>query len=63
MKESAGEANMTVITIVLIALVLAIGTPLVRGALHTSSRRTCCTASGGTWNSRSSTCTNGSTVC
>ena len=49
MKEAAGEANMTVITIVLIAIVLAIGTPLVTNMMNRSQRSSCCAANGGTW--------------
>lgn len=49
MKEASGEANMTVITIVLIALVLAIGTPIVTGILNTTKKSACCNALGGTW--------------
>lgn len=34
MKEAAGEANMTVITIVLIAIVLAVGTVIVTNLMN-----------------------------
>jgi len=57
MKEAAGEANITVITIVLIALVLAVGTPLISSILKRMSIRACCTSAGGEitteWNSYS----------
>ncbi len=33
MKEAAGEANMTIITVILIALVLAAGTLIINGIL------------------------------
>ena len=33
MKEAAGEANMTVVTIVLIAIVLAVGTVIVKNMM------------------------------
>ena len=49
MKEAAGEANMTVITIVLIAIVLAVGTLIVTGLMNGSGRSSACTAAGGTW--------------
>ena len=49
MKEASGEANMTVITIVLIGLVAAIATPLINGLLSNSSKSACCNANGGTW--------------
>ena len=49
MKEAAGEANITVITIVLIAIVLAIGTPLVRSVLNSTAKSSCCQGIGGYW--------------
>lgn len=61
MKEAAGEANMTVITIVLIALVLAVGTPLVKNLLNSTSKSSCCNATGGTWSAGK--CTGGVTTC
>lgn len=50
MKEAAGEANITVITIVLIALVLAVGTPLIRSLLQSTEKSSCCSSNGGVWN-------------
>ncbi len=50
MKEAAGEANMTVITIVLIAIVLAVGTVIVRNMMSNTSKSSCCTSNGGVWN-------------
>lgn len=44
MKEAAGEANMTVVTIVLIALVLGVGTLIVTqlmGRLNTNNDQEC----------------------
>lgn len=49
MKEATGEANMTVITIVIIALVLAIGTPIVTNVLNNSKKSSCCASNGGVW--------------
>ena len=49
MKEAAGEANLTVITIVLIALVLAVGTVIVRSALRSASLSAACAAATGYW--------------
>ena len=49
MKEAAGEANITVITIVLIALVLAVGTPIVTNMLNSNKKSSCCAANGGYW--------------
>ncbi len=47
MKESAGEANMTVITIVLIGLVAAAGAILIPSLLHGMEDRSCCQQMGG----------------
>ncbi len=49
MKEAAGEANMTVITIVLIAVVLAIGTVVVTSLMNSNKNSTACQACGGVW--------------
>lgn len=57
MKEASGEANMTVITIILIGIVLAVATPLVRNMMKTASGRACCVDGGGTVNG--STCNGG----
>lgn len=48
MKEAAGEANMTVITIVLIAIVLGVGTLVVNRLMTTTENKSCCAAIGGT---------------
>ena len=50
MKEAAGEANMTVITIVLIAIVLAVGTIIVSRMMSSSGLSSACSSAGGTWN-------------
>ena len=39
MKEAAGEANMTVITIVLIAIVLGVGTLIVTNLMNNTSTK------------------------
>ena len=61
MKEAAGEANMTVITIVLIAIVLGVGTLIVNSMMNNSSESSKCANAGGTWQSGkcyvSSSCT------
>lgn len=49
MKEAAGEANMTVITIVLIGVVAAAGLVLVPRLIKNSEKRTACIEMGGTW--------------
>jgi len=52
MKEAAGEANMTVITIVLIAIVLAAGTLIVTNMMNSmkGNEQTRCAEQGGAWN-------------
>ena len=49
MKEAAGEANLTVVAIILIAVVVAVATPLVNSLMKNSARRSCCTDAGGVW--------------
>lgn len=49
MKESAGEANMTVITIVLIGLVAAAGALIIPNLISSMKQKSCCTNAGGTW--------------
>ena len=46
MKEAAGEANMTVITIVLIGLVLAAGAILIPQLLTSMAKRSACNDAG-----------------
>ena len=46
MKEAAGEANMTVITIVLIGVVAAVGAILIPRILRNLEYRSCCQESG-----------------
>ena len=47
MKEAAGEANMTVITIVLIGLVAAAGAILIPQLLTNMNKRSACSEMGG----------------
>jgi len=42
MKEAAGEANMTVITIVLIAIVLGVGTVIVNNVMNNTAKSAAC---------------------
>ena len=53
MKEAAGEANITVITIVLIAVVLAVGTVVVNNVLRRTAVSSACTNAGKYWHSGS----------
>ncbi len=49
MKEASGEANMTVVTIILIGIIVAVATPLITNMMKTSKERSCCYNNGGTW--------------
>lgn len=46
MKEAAGEANLTVVAIILIGVVVAVVTPLVNSLMKSTARRACCTDAG-----------------
>ena len=59
MKEAAGEANLTVVAIILIAVVVAVATPLVGSLMKNASKRSCCSDAGGVW--KSGKCTNSTT--
>jgi len=52
MKEAAGEANMTIVTIVLIAIVLGAGTLIVTNMMGSmkGNKATQCAEKGGSWN-------------
>ena len=49
MKEAAGEANMTVITIVLIGVVAAVGAVLIPRIMKGLDQKSCCSENGGYW--------------
>ena len=49
MKEASGEANLTVITIILIGVIVAIATPLINNMMTSTAKRTCCQNYGGAW--------------
>lgn len=49
MKEAAGEANLTVVAIILIAVVVSVATPIVLSLMKTTTYRTCCTDNGLVW--------------
>lgn len=49
MKEAAGEANMTVIVIILIGIVAAAGAIFIPNLLSSMDERSCCVENGGTW--------------
>lgn len=47
MKEATGEANMTVVTIILIAAIVAIATPIVNDMMKNTDAKAKCMNSGG----------------
>ncbi len=47
MKEAAGEANMTVITIILIGVIAAVAIPIVNSAMTSTAKKGCCQNLGG----------------
>lgn len=49
MKEAAGEANLTVVAIILIGVIVAVVTPLVNSLMSSTAKRACCTDAGGVW--------------
>lgn len=49
MKNAAGEANMTVITIILIATVLLLGTVVISSMSNNTKKSSSCQACGGVW--------------
>lgn len=57
MKEVTGEANMTVVTIILIGVIVAIATPIVNSMMANTARRSCCQNDGGVW--ENGACSNG----
>jgi len=49
MKEATGEANLTVITIILIGVIVAVATPIINSMMTNTAKRTCCQNYGGVW--------------
>lgn len=49
MKEAAGEANLTVIAIILIGVIAAVVTSIISSTMETTKKRSCCYNAGGTW--------------
>ena len=62
MKEAAGEANMTVITIILIGVIAAIAVPLITSVMTSTSKSSCCQASGYVWDNGKCKDSNNNTV-
>ena len=46
MKEASGEANMTIITIVLIGIIVAVVTPLITGMMDDTKTKASCSSQG-----------------
>lgn len=61
MKEAAGEANLTVVAIILIGVIVAIATPIINSMMKNTQRRACCMNNGGTWGEKG--CEGASDVC
>ena len=55
MKEAAGEANLTVVAIILIGVIAAVVTPIVNNMMTTTSQRAECMDNGGIWENGSCT--------
>lgn len=62
MKEAAGEANMTVITIVLIGVVSAVGLLLIPRLMTNVKKKACCTDQGGYWSGTTCKAMSGATI-
>lgn len=56
MKEATGEANMTIVTVIIIAAVVAIATPIITGMLSTMNDKTSCLNDGGNWDNAAKQC-------
>lgn len=56
MKEAAGEANLTVVAIILIGVIAAVVTPIVTDMMNTTKERSECLNSGGTWDADAGNC-------
>lgn len=59
MKEASGEANLTVVAIILIGVIAAVVTPLINKLMSNTTERTNCLNDGGCWcnNGCDMTCT------
>lgn len=56
MKEATGEANMTVVTIILIAAIVAVATPIVTGMMNDTKEKAECMNKGQCWDATTNTC-------
>lgn len=60
MKEAAGEANLTVVAIILIGVIVAVATPIINSMMNNTKERATCMNSGGYWQEG---CTGDSSAC
>lgn len=49
MKEAAGEANLTVVAIILIGVIVAVATPIINSMMQNTQERATCMNNGGCW--------------
>ncbi|MDD3187157.1 MAG: hypothetical protein PHD02_01635 [Bacilli bacterium] len=49
MKEASGEANLTVVAIILIGVIAAVATPLINNMMNNAKARSECTENGQCW--------------
>ena len=47
MKEASGEANLTVVAIILIGVIAAVATPLIKSMVDNTKKDGCCMSAGG----------------
>lgn len=52
MKEASGEANLTVVAIILIGVIAAFVTPLIKSTMENTKKRTECLNNGGNWDEK-----------
>ena len=62
MKEAAGEANLTVIAIILIGVIAAVVTPIINNTMNTTRQRSECNNAGGTWDNGTCIGSNGQAI-
>ena len=62
MKEASGEANLTVVTIILIGVIVAIATPIIQSMMSNTQKRACCMEAGGQWKGTSCVDSSGNNV-
>ena len=61
MKEATGEANMTIVTVILIAAIVAVATPIVINMMNSTKKKTACMNAGYSYNGSKCVDENGNT--